>query len=340
MNGRHIHNKRSGVALIYRKDIWTLEGAFSLWGVQCRTMGATMIDPERQRWLGFVNHFPNGPALQSVLLRRLQQYRMQFQELPCLMLSDHNSILVLAWDDSKAFASGRCAEESQHVIKAREVEWSSMLTMGLQDVWRKVYPDPEDTSEAGPTREHRRINRILVSPGIADLIQTVQTTPGGGADHLAVIAKVCPSVQFKPSNIWRLPPAPVRAPRVLAGHVRNFPCRRGHRGCGLVGNGAATGQKFGYCTGGAAVDEGDPTDAVADSSPQGLSPLATSVLQDMGKDFHLPEQGYNRLPGREKEQVQAADMHELLWQSLWGNVSAPGARRARAGHLFGPVPHR
>ena len=25
---------------------------------------------------------------------------------------------------------------------------------------------------------------------------------------------------------------------------------------------------------------------------------------------------------------------------LWGNVSAPGACRARAGHLFGPVPHR
>ena len=55
--------------------------------------------------------------------------------------------------------------------------------MGLQDVWRKVYPDPGAVSEVGPTREHRRIDRIWLTSRVADLVQFVDTTPVGGANH-------------------------------------------------------------------------------------------------------------------------------------------------------------
>ena len=43
--------------------------------------------------------------------------------------------------------------------------------------------------------------------------------------------------------------------------------------------------------------------------------------------------------------VESKQLHTHEWPNesgvcQGGNVSAPGARRARAGHLFGPVPHR
>ena len=55
--------QRSGVAIVYRKDVWTLHYSFALFQVQRRSIGAILCDGERQRWLVIVNHFPNDPNL-------------------------------------------------------------------------------------------------------------------------------------------------------------------------------------------------------------------------------------------------------------------------------------
>ena len=92
----------------------------------------------------------------------------------------------------------------------------------LQHVWRKVYPDPESLNEVGLTREHRRIDRIFMSPRVSDLVKTAHTIPVGGSDHLAVVAKICPSMQFKPSNVLAFPPHVLQEPEFLQGMENIF----------------------------------------------------------------------------------------------------------------------
>ena len=59
-------------------------------------------------------------------------------------------------------------------------------------------PMPEDLDEVSPTREHCRIDRMLIR--VSELVQAAHTTPVGGSDHLAVVAKICPALQYKPIN--------------------------------------------------------------------------------------------------------------------------------------------
>ena len=136
-----------------------MDSIFSLWGMQRHSIGAILIDLDGHKWSVFVNHFSNEPPLQSVLWRRLLQFRMQYSELPCLMLSDHISILIPHWDDSNIFKAGRSTEESQNIIKAREVEHESILSMGLTEVSRKIFQGAKEEAGVGPTRQHKRIDR-------------------------------------------------------------------------------------------------------------------------------------------------------------------------------------
>ena len=39
-----MHHCLNAAGLVFRKDVWTLAGAFSLWGIQCRSVGASLID--------------------------------------------------------------------------------------------------------------------------------------------------------------------------------------------------------------------------------------------------------------------------------------------------------
>ena len=105
-----------------------------------------------------------------------------------------------------------------------------MLSMGLQDVWRKVYPDLEDLDGVGPKREHRRIDRILISPRVSELVQAAHTPQVGGSDHLTVVAKICPTLQFKPRNVWRFPSAVLQSEELLQGMRDVFSEKRGLAG--------------------------------------------------------------------------------------------------------------
>ena len=72
-----------------------------------------------------------------------------------------------------------------------------MLAMGLQDAWRRVHPEPEVAEEVGPARGDRHIDRVVHPPCVSKHIQSVFTTPVGGADHQAVVVRLAPTVDRK-----------------------------------------------------------------------------------------------------------------------------------------------
>ena len=80
-----------------------------------------------------------------------------------------------------------------------------MARVGPADVWRRVCEELEDETGVGATRESCKIDHILLSHPLRDLVKAVITTPEGGSDHMEVIAKVCLTVCPKPSNVWRFP---------------------------------------------------------------------------------------------------------------------------------------
>ena len=70
--------------------------------------------------------------------------------------------------------------ELVNIQRARESEIARMLMMGLQDVWRRVHPEPEVAEEVGPTRGDRRIDRILLPPCVSEHIQSVSPRRSAG----------------------------------------------------------------------------------------------------------------------------------------------------------------
>jgi hypothetical protein len=171
---------RSGVALVWRRDAWDLVSAFSLWGVQRRAMGAVLRDREGQEWGVFVVHFPNSPGQQTTMWKRLVQAREHMGGRPIIILADFNSILDAVWDDAGSFVRGTPQEESQNIVRARAFERSTMMHLGLEDAWRRLFEDPEEVTGVGATRENRRIDRVLLSTEVVGAVGGMYRVSVGG----------------------------------------------------------------------------------------------------------------------------------------------------------------
>ena len=135
--------QRSGVAIVYRKDVWTLHSSFALFQVQRRSIGAILCDGEEQRWLVIVNHFTSDLHLQTMLWRTLQEVRQAFASLPVIMILEHKSILVPEWDSTKAFATRHCTKEAQNILTTREHAKVHMLSLGYSTCGVKYTPTPK-----------------------------------------------------------------------------------------------------------------------------------------------------------------------------------------------------
>ena len=81
-----------------------------------------------------------------------------------------NLILHPPWDYQSQFLTNVPLLESVNIQRARESEITSMVTMGLQDAWRRVHPEPGVAEEIGPIRGDRRIDRILLPPCVSEHI--------------------------------------------------------------------------------------------------------------------------------------------------------------------------
>ena len=93
-----------------------------------------------------------------------------------------------------------------------------MAQTGVSDAWRIVYKEPEDVVGVGVTREQRRIDGILLSQPLGDLVKAVFMMLAGGSDHMAGIAKVCPSlVHFAPVLVLFPTPSSTTPPRLAPG---------------------------------------------------------------------------------------------------------------------------
>ena len=97
-----------------------------------------------------------------------------------------------------------------------------MAQMGVTDAWRQVYEEPIDKLGPGATRKQRRIDCILLSQPLGTLVKAVLATPIGLSDHEAVIAKVCPTMCSKPSNVWRFPQFLLQSEEFLQGMDQIF----------------------------------------------------------------------------------------------------------------------
>ena len=69
-----------------------------------------------------------------------------------------------------------------------------------------------------------------MSPRVSDVVKSAHTTPVGDSDHLAVVAKICPTMQFKPSRVWRFSQHILQKPEFLQGMDNIFAAKRGLRG--------------------------------------------------------------------------------------------------------------
>ena len=135
----------------------------------------------------------------------MSKERQHYSASPALLFGDMDSILHPPWDTMCIVQTGVPVSESVNVHKAKEMDTASMLTMGHQDSWRRVYPEPEANVEVGATRGDKRIDHGLVPWCVAEHIQSTFTTPVGQADHQAVVLRLTPRTACKPSNLWKFP---------------------------------------------------------------------------------------------------------------------------------------
>ena len=111
------------------------------------------------------------------------------------------------------------------------------LWLGVTDTRRLVYEEPTDSLRVGATRGQSHIDHILLGQPLGDLVKAVFMTPVGWSDHEAVIAKICPTICPKPSNVWRFPPFLLQSGEFFEGQGKHFSGNARVARSGMVGTG-------------------------------------------------------------------------------------------------------
>ena len=238
------------------------------------------------------------------------------------------------WDNLQIFQTGFQVSESQHVVKAREHEITVMAQMGVMDAWRQVYQEPIDKLGVGATREQRRIDRILRSQPLGTLVKALFTSPVGQSDHKAVIAKICPTMCSKPSNLWRFPQFLLQLEEFLQGMDQIFQDPEGLPGAvwweSVLDQArflakTVSGHTRGWTKGVLQMQR-----ALAESSTECLSSKALSILTEMGEANPSPDRGFHKVQRavqEGKEDIQHEEIKELLRQS---SFPSPGPAETKS----------
>ena len=220
------------------------------------------------------------------------------------------------------------------MVKAREHEIAVMAQMGVTDAWRQVYEEPIDKLGVGATREQRRIDCILLNRPLGTLVKVVFTTPVGRSDHEAVVAKICPTMCSKPSNVWRFPPFLLQSEEFLQGMDEIFQDLQGLPGAVRWESVLDQARSLAKMVSGRARGwtKGVPQmqRALAESSTECLSSKAVSIRTEMGEANPSPDRGFHELQRavqEGKDDIQHEEIKELLRQSLF---PSPGSAQTKS----------
>ena len=189
---------KSGVAILYRKNKWSLVNTYSL---DPRILVAILNDVDNRPWRIISAHFHNRPHEQK---RQWDKISKELDtNMPTIILADHNSVLDPLLDVDKP------SNESRNIVKQREHEISVYHHCNLVDAWTVVHSPQDGVDDQdfriGMTRNGRRIDRCSVTLDIHRGIAGSYITNIGGSDHRAVITHFAPAEGEIGDRRWTLP---------------------------------------------------------------------------------------------------------------------------------------
>ena len=195
----------AAIAVHYR---WTVKHSFT---VDYRILIAIVTNAEGQSLTIVSANFDHRPEERKDQWLELHRALQTCHSDDICLLADHNSLALPAQDAEKP-----PAKESLQVREARETELAILSRLHLHDAWQEVHYDPE-TQEIPPgytfgynvhkrpqADRLRRLDKVLISATLKELLATAYTAFVAEADHKAVVAVLArPVLYIAPPSRWK-----------------------------------------------------------------------------------------------------------------------------------------